>query len=1541
MTQSPINGKDLHASLVDLRNQLLELQPAGPGGFEGLIATALADLTKLTFRLAKSGSQFGRDATTPRAHFAIAMEAKRYRDSLRLEDIAGKIWIAAHELASDVDLWALCATSEMGDGVLIKLEQMLEDRGISLLMLDWTETPLPRLAVLLAASRTKVAQWCEQHTLSATASKIDAALANVAADAAFAFARDQLKKDASAGYSGLAALAEANRVWCEQVFSERIASQQAFGQYLTVLDRSRPAIVRPSIESTLDTALSTIQQAPGCIAILGPEGAGKSWLAARWWVTTSDQPILVIGGTQVADLIEPKEPLKTLAKLIAVQSGGDLGEESKRWLRRLHRWQDHPPIQVAGKFRFLVVLDGLNERSGMPWADTIVKLTPEVNKLGGRLLLTCRERFWDREVAPRLAGVAVTPVKVGDYKPEELDELLLQRGICIETIPERVRTFIRNPRICSVALDLLDRLSAQVDELTIERLLLEYWRRRLEERGDLIAHNIRDFDKLLRSHAKALLEDPGIQFDRDDWREHSGAAKRGDGRSVEHDLTDIEEGAFLRVVEDQEGFYEFKPDTVPFALGLLVARELQDELRKSGRNPAEVIDSIVEEVQGFDLVGEALRSAAGIACFEENYPPKARAALISAWLDLQNIPDSAYDSLTAYAIASPEGVLDATEASFDEHTNARRRQWLIGAILNSRDRPRVELKVEPRIGRWLARWSRTPRRMGARNEGEDSRLHEHAARISDKLNHLTPVEKDFLARSCEEVDAPEAMQLDFPAALLMAGRPQVAFAEGVLGWAFAWSLTGDFQRAEAELSWAVRLNRNDFPAFERNLRAAIETLLNAPHSDVSRKAAAIALRVLGTVASSEEADRLSPRPLGERRRRVENYCATDPFDPSSARPSNLGNAIQAANAIAPANVWSQFSKNQEDLELDWITAGLARFEADAIIPLLRTTARTMETRSQLSLRQLSWRLQRVSPLFDTQTLTSVLNGYKRLVLQPELIDEADKNHVTGSILLSLLPHFPANEQLQLYLDLPTEVGDWYTFRDVFKALDAAELETALSETESDPIRLRRVLFFASAHCSALTNQSRDILGGALTHDDPLVVTYASEVAYVARDTVLDERIIAAAQQGDFCIEAGEEAFWRARAVAAAIVSLERHGDTALIAPGFVGFAAEQLGGALDDRLVTEMDLTIERLLLPIQAPEPELGRLFLEVGRSGQETCRYVEDRADEDREQGLDALRNLATESEGPRQGIDEYTNRQKALREESDAYLRRLEIERAQALAREPDLVALKRLASLAPENTAAWVGRILAETDQKRLSTIRNFALGLSEALADTNPDSAAALLIHVKDAQSPVTIVVGDARIPQQITALFAGRDAEALSALKERAFDSAATDADLEALVFAAEAAGHARWLFNWIQREVESGIPGRVARALMVEGLRNDETGSSPLLARNWGPGFLGQVAEHARFAYNRNTWAKTWSIQAVSSSAPLDFWRWGELTTDIADIRAFHWFDPNLNTPMIQRFGSELFKRIRKSAEERTKKRKDTLFGLKKPNSLLSQLLS
>jgi len=46
------------------------------------------------------------------------MEAKRYKDSPKFEDLAGKALVASHERGGKIDLWVLCGTAEIGDDVL-------------------------------------------------------------------------------------------------------------------------------------------------------------------------------------------------------------------------------------------------------------------------------------------------------------------------------------------------------------------------------------------------------------------------------------------------------------------------------------------------------------------------------------------------------------------------------------------------------------------------------------------------------------------------------------------------------------------------------------------------------------------------------------------------------------------------------------------------------------------------------------------------------------------------------------------------------------------------------------------------------------------------------------------------------------------------------------------------------------------------------------------------------------------------------------------------------------------------------------------------------------------------------------------------------------------------------------------------------------------------------------------------------------------------------------------------------------------------------
>jgi hypothetical protein len=117
-------------------------------------------------------------------------------------------------------------------------------------------------------------------------------------------------------------------------FADRLLSMRSFGQFVTIVDPERPAVARPSVEPALKAAMASSAEV---VAVLGGEGVGKTWIVARWWESSSDRPILIVGSARSAHRLDPGDPLRSIATLLALQDEGDVDASSARWLRRLER----------------------------------------------------------------------------------------------------------------------------------------------------------------------------------------------------------------------------------------------------------------------------------------------------------------------------------------------------------------------------------------------------------------------------------------------------------------------------------------------------------------------------------------------------------------------------------------------------------------------------------------------------------------------------------------------------------------------------------------------------------------------------------------------------------------------------------------------------------------------------------------------------------------------------------------------------------------------------------------------------------------------------------------------------------------------------------------------------------------------------------------------------------------------------------------------------------------------------------------------------
>jgi hypothetical protein len=312
-------------------------------------------------------------------------------------------------------------------------------------------------------------------------------------------------------------------------------------------------------------------------------------------------------------------------------------------------------------------------------------------------------------------------MQVRGFDDKELVAALARAGVSPDTLPPKVREFVRNPRACALAVKLSADHLLQPGEWTVDRLLFEYWRQRVEERGDLTKHRIVDFEKLIRSHARAWLQRPSRAFDRDEWHSHSGAARRLGLDQVVNDVTDIEEGRFLQRSPDNSETYEFRSEALPYALALLVDHELKS--LKPGEPPGEQLDRILDPVRGFDIAAEVIEASVRLACLDPSFPEETRTALVRAWLSSQNIDYDALETMSAYVRVCPAAFLHVAELPKDPAQPFIHRDLLMALITRSRDAQTVQSALSQRLPKWLAQWSRGSRASLARTLISDGRQH--------------------------------------------------------------------------------------------------------------------------------------------------------------------------------------------------------------------------------------------------------------------------------------------------------------------------------------------------------------------------------------------------------------------------------------------------------------------------------------------------------------------------------------------------------------------------------------------------------------------------------------------------------------------------------------------------------------------------------------------------------------------------------------------------------------------------------------------------
>ncbi len=1490
---------------------------AGATGFEGLVADALAGFTGYTFRLAKSGSQFGRDAATTAGRFAIAMEAKRYTKSVPLQELVGKSTLAAFALAEGVCLWVLAATVEVGETTERQLEQILEEGGISLLTLDWTSAGLPPLAVLLAAVPERVEAFAKLHLDPSKHAALAAGLADIAGDPGFDASLAEIRGKLSPGLLGLDAFRKSNADWTDATLGSRRLAQRQFSQFLVPLEDRALTADRPELRRSIGEAVDRARaDADGdmLVLVVGGEGSGKTWAVTNWWLSADPRPILLLSIGRIAEQLSPGiEPVEMIARLAAQQSGPRDATAVARWRRRIERWSQ------GGRSRdgFVLVVDGLNETSGKAWASILRDLLPAVRDLGGVLVATCREQYWNREVGDRLPRYVTTVrVQVTDYDDAEFADVLRRNGVDPDELGPRLDAFMRNPRICALALTILPRLTG-VQDLSIERLLMEFWRHRLEERDDMIAHNETDFRDLLVRHAREYREREGVDFNRDEWRSRSGAATRDDGRDIRNDLTEIEEGRFF---DGASNTYRFRPESLRFALGLLIADELRERVG-AGEDLDQALAPIVDPIRGFDAAAEILAAAVAVAVIDADYPDEGISALVTAWIALQNHVEDAFDDLMPHIAARPGPFLDAYESRDTNRDDGRFLRFILQA---ADDRETVQRALDQRVFRWLGSWTRALPESAAGPELE-RRQAERNQQIDGRIASMTAEEQAWFAANCPELARPTGLAT--AATLHLATRARTPFAPGLVAFAFAYKVAGSFDSPYDELAWVLRLNRIDPAEFAVAVREGVARFATGESSTLARQAAAFALRLMGTEEDEDTAEALQPRQPAS----VFGASSPDPLDPATERPEGVEQAAARISAMDPAMIWNHMSTTAEDHDLERTLETLVRFEFDSLRGFLERVAGTVSTRTGLPLRQLAWHLPWISPLLDPGTIDAITRRIADVGAKPSLAPSHDARWITGTMVESVLPAHDAAGQLDLLQSLPTDAPYYFRYSRVAKALTGDEAAARLAAViNGDAAILERTLIFLADATADVTPSLSGLVVRCLGRTDTEVVAAAAEFARTHDDADIDAAVLALPRPDD------SDRSWRGRTIASAISSaIARRGRADLVEDipvEHLDWVAARLPAALE-RLADTIDATVDMLAGGVAVEVPADAIMTLEV-EGPETTARISLDDRGEQFDDPLEGLNAAMSDTTGAR-----FANRRRLLGEQLELFLDSLASAGALIVARRPFELGLDVIAKRQTDRYAGWLLTILATTDERALRSLQNVGLALAQHFAAVDPDLSARTFAHLWRVDPHVTITMGPAKHPIRYMALFSAASSTEIDALRSNSLEKASNDGELESLVLAAEAAGAGDWLAAFVDARLGSDVPADRALAITVASLRPLNPHSDEVFGRERKRGFVGEAARAGRAGYERARHSDHWFAQAAEANDPHQRWRYTELAVAAADRRQLL-ANPSRVTTDLRLMGGDIAQRLDKAGEKSNTDAKKSLFGWKKPMDLLARIL-
>lgn len=1520
-------NKSINNHVTELKAVLLKLPATGENGFEGLIGVILREISGVPFRLAGSGLQFGIDGKSAYEGDAVSFEGKRYDGLVPRSEVLSKI----AELSiseTETDLWILGSTSQIISQTADAARKLGNNQGIAILILDWSETDLPPLAVAMAMGGKHVQEFLESNIIDdKTTKKALGALKAIRNSPDFTAHADRIQTQCNEPAMGMALAKRANTQWMSDAFSNRKRAKMKFGQPLSPGDTDRVNIrqrktlsdvLHPYFTTTLDERV---------VCILGGEGNGKSWIVAQSWLNLANKPLMVFmnpddfpetsGQNDFVDLI--------IAKLIKQTSDVRTDVTRERWHRRLRQWRNQ---QATDSPRLIVVIDGINQRPKSDWARIIESIGDELNRIGGRLIVTSRTPYFQDHVKSRLL-LPFIEIPVPVWTELERNEILTEHGIKASELHRAVAASLRNPRLLGIALELLDKTDiTNFEELSVSRLLFEHMR--MSERDAPMPQPAKEFAKRLQEHANEIIS-------------RVKAKQQDDLNIFEDEMRSVADGRFYQSVDGDPTRYSLKDDGLTLALGFAMIDLLRKAKRNSHNLDAE-LDAILEPIAALDDTANVILAALTVTAADKSYEQDIAASLIKGFAALQNPDPTNFHAFASLAKSRPQGFMDAARELCLDVSYQPNFDWVQNAVIKAGMNNRTWQEMVDNVHLWLSVYSRSPDRGIFQHPDPKhqkiikAQREKNLKKINDKLQALSENERAILGDLTEEKG--DLSSLSHFALLLLAGKSLVPFVRSLLNWSFSNALNSDHAAPYKEFIHLVSLNRVDWSQTRAALLGVSNELREEEVSMTGKWTLVKILQATGHSDDGKEAlafveDLTKDWPHFESWRLIEDYCATDPCDPVSEQPENVKRTAEKYAAIDVRKLREFSVQRSEDLFFSKARPGIARFKPEVAVTKHREFAVDVINRTGFSQRQGLFELRQHNALLTIKEARELVKkrDKAKTTETADGLSEQDAWIVSQYHLLLSFPFLSAQEQTEILLSNNTDERILYDLMYLAKPLNESDFESLLEEACGDNNERKQYLLLELAKFT-----SNKISTNARTHIATLSRSKSERVRIQALGVIAQsgdkELLIHVAKSkwnaANIETEDGFEIWYGSIALLeAAARGLIVHDEVLnRISARLYGRAAAMLDADTVSHIAQRIDVSINHVTGmggDIVAPDIELRVNPL----TPNEPNRFsVSERLSETKD-FKEAMSQLSESN-------DAFEQRQKHNYEAFIKFEANLTQMKARIILDHIKLEEFETVVTTAEDLADRWY-RLFMSIAKAKLPAVHNLIILLAYAIGRKAPDKTERLFCLVKDNKPLVRFTFGGAGVQLDAMATWAGVRSPILDNLCFARLDGVGTDHDLSLEVLAALLNNKQELLTAYIEEKLNKEEPAEISRGIMVAGFSDQSEFNEKILKRyECSEGLIGSSQKAARYAYERNVWAMHWFEKMCNTDECTDFWRYTVLFLKIVDGRFAVWrsnYTPK-GSPILT-FGFTIDDGLKKRFAKWEKHRKKKLFGSDAPTSI------